>query len=828
MPTPLIFTLEITLVVDGAGTQQTFYFATRGFATKPTDTPVSQYFEPLIKNPGNLRSELFSGARVGGGVRPAFGEIELNNLTGELDDWVDYGVAAGRVVVRFGPLFGAYPAAFTTCYIGYAHALTVDTRSVKIKLRSRDYLLDKPVVTATFEGTGGLEGTGNTSTKKRLVFGEPGYIPLVPVNANSLIYFVQANAADVRALAGSAPPYYHVFDGGVQLTHGGYYATAAAMLSTAPSEGHAKIWADSGDGTSGMYQSSVGPVYVRLGSEPEGELRVVPLGYLLNTQSERIRQWRCADLCLRAGLSDVDSNFVELPGHYVPTAGNRVVEGDVTYAEVLNDVATFNHGVWGFDRLDRWFTSQILGPEETGDAADTVVYEFDQHNIKGFASAALPGQEAPVWQVNVSAGKSYPCPTLGAADPTVRDTLSRDPWQATFTGTNDDVRAANPGAVVAEVQIQGHECKDKATKQRWIDRYLYLFGRRSRLYTLTTERFSSVALAEALLAIDVAKKVTVTYPRFNCDAGVTMRVLTVTRDLQSRSITLGLWAGDAGPATSTLGGGSSSASNGGGTGVRAFTVGVQQMAAFTQRASSTVTPLAGGYQVQSFPAFTQVGSSTVTAAAGDPDFASVAALFHCDGANNSTTLTDSSSHADSKTLTSPFVISTAQSKWGGASLLWPNGASETAAASWTEISRYGRGSGQGYTVELWFWKSASTTSGGMLRIYSGSSIIWQLRATSSANGWEIVTRDTNVDAFTASAGSWHFIQTVVATDGTSITKVNGTTVQTTTDLGTWSTAKPVIDAGLDVASGTLHADDWRITPGVARAFAVPTAAFLDS
>ena len=87
------------------------------------------------------------------------------------------------------------------------YAISVDAKSVKLKLRSRDYLLDKPVVTATFEGTGGLEGTGNTSTKKRLVFGEPGYIPLVPVDANRLIYFLQANAADVRALAGTAPPY---------------------------------------------------------------------------------------------------------------------------------------------------------------------------------------------------------------------------------------------------------------------------------------------------------------------------------------------------------------------------------------------------------------------------------------------------------------------------------------------------------------------------------------------------------------------------------------------------------------------------------------------
>lgn len=829
MATPLIYTLEITLVVDDAGTQQTFYFATRGFATRPTDTPVSQYFEPLIKNPGNLRSELFSGARVGGAVRPAFGEIELNNITGELDDWVDYGIAAGRVVVRFGPLFGAYPAAFATCYIGYAHAITVDTRSVKIKLRSRDYLLDKPVVTATFEGTGGLEGTGNTSTKKRLVFGDPGYIPLIPVDANQLIYFVQANACDVRALAGSGPPFYYAFDGGVRLDHGGYYGSATAMLSTAAPEGNAKIWADSGDGTSGSYQSSVGPLYVRLGSEPEGELRIRTLGFLLNDQSERIRSWRATDLALRAGLSDVETNVVELPGHYRPSAGNRVVDGDTTYADVLNDIATYNLGVWGFDRLDRWFTSQILGPEETGDAADVVAYEFDQHTIKGFARSALPGQEAPVWQVNVSAGKSYPCPTLGAADPDVRDEMGRDPWQAIFTGTNDDVRTANPGAVVADVQIQGHEFKDKATKQRWVDRYLYLYGRRSSLFTLTTERFSSVAQAEELLALDVMKKVRVTYPRFGCDAGTTMRVLTVTRDLQARNITLGLWAGAAGPASSVLGGGSSSASNAGGTGSKAFVVGVQYMAPVTQVARSTVDSASEAHQVQNIGRITQVADSTVTTPAGDTYFANVALLLHFGGSDGSTTITDSSSYADSKTSSSPILIETSDSVWGDSCLAYPSGTTdEDTGANWTPgASRFARSSGTAYTIELWFKKTGATTAGSVARLFNGS-VLWRLQATSTSNQWQITVGGTSTN-FTASTGDWHFLQTVVGTDNVATTKVDGTTVQTTGAIAAWTgTPYPVLNTSTVVSGGDLRIDDLRITPGVARAFAVPTAAFPDS
>lgn len=826
MTTPLIYALEVTLVVDDAGTQQTFYFATRGFATKPTDSPASEYFEPFIKNPGNLRSELFSGARTTGGVRPAFGEIELNNLTGELDDWVDYGIAGGRVVVRFGPLFGAYPAAFVTCYIGYAYAISVDSKSVKLKLRSRDYLLDKPVVTATFEGTGGIEGTGNTSTKKRLVFGLPGYIPLVPIDANRLIYFVQANATDGAMLLGFYQSTIPV-DAGVALSRAAQYDNAAQLLSVTPDPGFFRLWGGQAEVTT----HGTGPIYMRVGSPPEGELRISPRGFLQNTTEEPIRHWRCTDLALRAGLSDVETNTVQLPGAYVPTAGNRVVDGDATYADVLNDVAAFNLGAWGFDRLDRWFTSKLLGPEEAGDESDVVAYEFNEHNIKGFGRQALPGQEAPAWQVNVSAGRSYPCPTLGGADSTVRDILSRDPWQATFTGTNDDVRAANPGAVVAEVQIQGNEFPDKASKQRWIDRYLYLYGRRSGLFTLTTERFSSTAQAEELLALDVLKKVRVTYPRFNCDAGVTMRVLTVTRDLQARSITLGLWAGPAGPATSTLGGGSSSASSGGGTGVRAFVVGLQKLAAFTQQASSTVTPLGGGYQVQSFGAFTQVGTSTVTAVT-DPDFASVALLLHFDGTNGSTTITDSSSYADSNTSASPIVLTTADSVWGGASLITPSGTSSGAAGTtWSPgNARFTRATTVPYTIECWFKKTGANTQGTVakLRVAGGGGTYWELTALSTTDTWRI-TAGTVSNNFTVSTGDWHFCQTVIDTSNVATTKVDGTTVQTTSALSPLTGTPYVVLAPLlSVSSGDLLIDDLRITPGVARAFAVPTAAFPDS
>lgn len=54
---------------------------------------------------------------------------------------------------------------------------------------------------------------------------------------------------------------------------------------------------------------------------------------------------------------------------------------------------------------------------------------------------------------------------------------------------------------------------------------------------------------------------------------------------------------------------------------------------------------------------------------GDPHFASVAGLFHFDGTNGSTTIIDSSINANAMTAQANAQISTAQSVYGGASLL---------------------------------------------------------------------------------------------------------------------------------------------------------------
>jgi hypothetical protein len=227
--------------------------------------------------------------------------------------------------------------------------------------------------------------------------------------------------------------------------------------------------------------------------------------------------------------------------------------------------------------------------------------------------------------------------------------------------------------------------------------------------------------------------------------------------------------------------------------------------------------------------FTVSTDSTIVEAATDPDFASVALLLHFDGTDGSTTITDSSSYADSKTSSSPILIETSDSVWGGSCLAYPSGTTSGATgASWTPgAARFARAGGVAYTVELWFKKTGSTTAGAVARLFNGS-VLWRLQATTSANGWQITAGGTSTN-FTVSTGDWHFLQTVVGTDNVAVTKVDGTTVQTTGALSAWTgTPYLILNTSATVSGGDLRIEDLRITPGVARTFAVPTAAFPDA
>ena len=645
------FTAEITLVVDSSGTTQTFYFATEGFATKAADTPSNKVFRELLTDPGSIRRELFSGARVTGENRPSFGQLVLINANGVLDDWMSYGVSGAKVVVRYGEPGAAYPSAFTTVYIAYAYSLIVDFNEVRVLVRDRLYLLDRPVVQDIFNGTGNLEGTGIATGTKQVVFGRPGYIPMRLIDQNRQIYFVHANATDERAFI-VAGQRYLVYDGGVPLTFQSYSVSEADFLATSPDAGNFIIYAP---GAIPPTPRTKGPLYIRLGSPAAYDLRVAPIGLLQNFDYEAPRTWTFRDMCSRAGATA----FLT-PGSYDKNVGNYLVDADQTYLQVMSDACLSTFSAFGFDNLDNFFTIDLKDPSE---GVDDPVYTFTVHNSRSITRQPVPGQEVPVWQVQVSSGRTWPGSTATSLTSQEKDTFTRQPWQNVFTGTSTSVKTANPGAEVAAVEIVGRDLDTPDARLAFARRYLYLFGTRRDLITLTAP------FTPALLDILLHAKVRVKMPRLGCDSGRLFRVVTQSYDLRARTVTFGLWGGDPGPSDATLT--SNSDTGGGSNPVEPVIPGNVILDNFVQRAWGSVVGGGGGGSV-TLADFAQVSYGTVS---GNPSSGDNVLHLSFDGANGGTVFTDKSPYAHTVSAIGSATTAAAAAKFGSAGLdTTPSGA----------------------------------------------------------------------------------------------------------------------------------------------------------
>ena len=200
------FVFRFDVVVDSDGDEETFYATTHGFTTKPSDTPASTYIaESVAKDgAGSYRRDLFSGARVAGGSVPSFGIIKLDNTDGRLDDFARFASAGGSVTCYFGDDSKAFPSGYFVVYVSKIASVLADFDLISIRQKDCADQLRTPVVTATFAGTGDLEGSsGGPGRKKQLVIGKPGLVPLIPVDTTKQIYYLQANAIDAAAAAGS-------------------------------------------------------------------------------------------------------------------------------------------------------------------------------------------------------------------------------------------------------------------------------------------------------------------------------------------------------------------------------------------------------------------------------------------------------------------------------------------------------------------------------------------------------------------------------------------------------------------------------------------------
>jgi hypothetical protein len=201
--------------------------------------------------------------------------------------------------------------------------------------------------------------------------------------------------------------------------------------------------------------------------------------------------------------------------------------------------------------------------------------------------------------------------------------------------------------------------------------------------------------------------------------------------------------------------------------------------------------------------------------------------LHGNGTNGSTTITDSSRFANTVTAVGNAQISTAQSKFGGASIAFDgNGDYLTIPAS--EQMALGRSD---FTIEMFLRFNVISTS---MVVYDAGQTAGPVLYVSSTNQWLLFFTDGNkitASSPTVTADTWHhFAWTRSGSDSKLF--LNGTQIGSTyTDTTNYSSPAPRIGARFDATLPLNgYIDEFRITKGICRyqsTFTPPTAPFPD-
>lgn len=208
----------------------------------------------------------------------------------------------------------------------------------------------------------------------------------------------------------------------------------------------------------------------------------------------------------------------------------------------------------------------------------------------------------------------------------------------------------------------------------------------------------------------------------------------------------------------------------------------------------------------------------------DPSFSYVSLLLHMNGTDGSTTFTDSSSNAITVTGYGNAQISTAQSKFGGASAYFDGSGDYLLSASSLAPLQMGTGD---FTVEA-FIRPTSSVAGyrGLIGLETGDN------QTLYILSGQLVWYSSGTAAGTIAVDTWYHVAT--SRQGTNLrTFIDGVLVHTSFNNNNLTFGRARVGSN-GTSTGEFFQgwmDELRITKGIARYtanFTPPTAAFPDA
>lgn len=567
--------VETEPIVSLDGSRQTHLFGYEDWTTAPTDTPPNQRVRGLLKSAGRFSRSLFQDNGVTGRIVADYGVAVLKNPrprelagAGELDAWLGYSMSGCTYTVRRGLVGAAYPSGYTTLFV--AQGLNMPAGDdITIRLRDESQLLDQPIVTEGFAGTGGVEGSGAVPRRKQWVSQDPGFIEPIPINAALGIYFVQSTSTGGLhdSTTGSTFNVFDVFVNGLKLPRAANYASEAALLASAPAAGTVAYWF--GPTSTYLPTWKNGPVLLRLGTPANGDVRVYAYGAPTDADHARlgvaVGSFFASHLALRAGvpLSRIDtSNDLSVDSQFVGD--------DRTYADTLSDAALALQGWFGFDRLGIFRSGYLLDPNDDGYfygidptlfgappplQPTTSLYTFTSLNtLKGSVRREpVSGFDSPLWSFSVRAGDTWPSQVDETADPTIREYLTREVWAA-FSGVAAETKVADPGASHLSLEMRGQFFASTFGMRICLERLCVLYAGRRHFWgwsVLIDDELRSI-----VLELDLHKVVTLQFAHLGLSAGIKVRIVAMTIDLSSpqHTITFIGWGGTKGQLTPDGGG----------------------------------------------------------------------------------------------------------------------------------------------------------------------------------------------------------------------------------------------------------------------------------
>jgi hypothetical protein len=204
----------------------------------------------------------------------------------------------------------------------------------------------------------------------------------------------------------------------------------------------------------------------------------------------------------------------------------------------------------------------------------------------------------------------------------------------------------------------------------------------------------------------------------------------------------------------------------------------------------------------------------------DPYFPNVSLLLRGNGTNGSTIIVDESSSPKTVTAVGNAQISTAQSKYGGASLYFDGAVSTRLICSSSSDFAFGTSA---YTVEAWIRATNYASGQGSIFDSGNASGAFDFFLTNSGSLGIGIYGVGNLFTTSASAvalNQWTHAAVARSSTSASDTRiyVDGILAATGTDSTNWTTATTPSVGGINILQYSYigYIDDLRITKGVAR------------